>query len=226
MPAIPGISSEILQIVEFGHRVGQRADASVVEPINPGVHGEGLAALPGVLDDGGAGDMQGLLDDVEFAEAINGFLVRKLREFFLMAPVQRADAGEPVVDEAVAEIFQSRAHTAAAVVSADDDVFHLEDIDGVLHDGEGVEVGLLDDVGDVAVDEDLAGGESGDLVGGHAAVRAADPKVFGRLLVGEVVEKFRISGGDGVGPFLVRIEKMFEAEHELMGIIRTSRACG
>ena len=39
-----------------------------------------------------------------------------------------------------------------------------------------------DDVGDVAVDEDFAGQQANDFVGGYAAVGAADPQVLGVLL--------------------------------------------
>ena len=114
-----------------------------------------------------------------------------------------ADAGEPVVDHAMAEILKRGNDPAAAVVAADDDVADFEDIDGVLHDGEYVEVGLGHDVGDVAVDENLTWCEAGDLVGGHAAVRAADPEVFRALLVGELAEEIRIVRDDGRRPFAV-----------------------
>ena len=49
------------------------------------------------------------------------------------------------------------AFTSAAVVAAHDDVLDREHLDRVLQDGEAVEVGVHDDVGDVAVHEDLAG---------------------------------------------------------------------
>ena len=85
----------------------------------------------------------------------------------------------------MARALECRLDAAAAVVAADDDVLHAQDVDGVLEHREAVEVGVHDDVGDVAVDEHLAGREADDLVGRHAAVRAADPEVLGRLLVGE-----------------------------------------
>ena len=48
------------------------------------------------------------------------------------------------------------------------------------------------DIGDVAVDEDLARQHADDLVGRHPAVGAADPEVFGILLPGELGKKIRI----------------------------------
>ena len=79
--------------------------------------------------------------------------------------------------------------------------------------GEHVEIGLGHDVGDVAVDENLARREAGDLVGGHAAVRAADPEVFRALLVGEFAEEVRIVGVDRVRPVAVVFQEMIERFH-------------
>jgi len=111
-----------------------------------------------------------------------------------------ADAGEPVVDHAVAVVFEGGADATAAVVAADDDVADLEDIDGVLDDGEDVEVGFCDDVCDVAVDEDFAGGEAGDLVGGDAGVGASDPEELRTLLMGEGFEEAGVGCADCRGP--------------------------
>ena len=88
---------------------------------------------------------------------------------------------QPVVDEPVARAFERGLDAAAAVVAADDHVLDAQDVDRVLQDREAVEVGVDDDVRDVAVDEDLARRETDDLVGGNAAVGAADPEVLGCL---------------------------------------------
>lgn len=140
--------------------------------------GDVLSANPCVLHDGGAGDVASLGKDVEFAKAVEFGGCFERGEFLAVGAGEGADAGEPVVDHAVAEVFEGGLDATAAVVAADDDVFYLEHIDGVLEDGEEIEIGFLDDVGDVAVDEDFAGGEAGDLVGGDARVGAADPEVF------------------------------------------------
>ena len=58
---------------------------------------------------------------------------------------------------------------------AENDVRYLEVHDGVLDDGEGVDVGGRDDVGDVAVHEDVTGLEAEDSGFGDAGVGAAEP---------------------------------------------------
>ena len=87
---------------------------------------------------------------------------------------------------------QRRAHAAAAVVPADDDVADLQHVDRELDHREAVEVGVHDHVRDVAVDEELARQQADDLVGRHAAVGAADPQVLGRLLARKLGEELRV----------------------------------
>jgi hypothetical protein len=65
-------------------------------------------------------------------------------------------------------------------VAADDNVLDLQVTDGVVDDGHGAQVDCGDDVGDVAVDKDLAGVEAHDLVCGDAAVGAADVAITTR----------------------------------------------
>ena len=51
---------------------------------------------------------------------------------------------------------------------------------------------MHDEVRDIAMNENFSGIEPEYLVGGYAAVRAADPQVSGRLLTCETREEFRI----------------------------------
>jgi hypothetical protein len=71
-------------------------------------------------------------------------------------PPQRPQRHQPRVNQAQLLIIQRRRDTAAAGVAADDNVLDFQVLHGVLDDGQGVDVGWDDDVGDVAVAEDLA----------------------------------------------------------------------
>ena len=123
------------------------------------------------------------------------------------------NVAEPVVAEADSVVAQCGADAAASVVAAHDDVAHFEDIHGKLHDGEAVQVGMDDDVGDVAVDEEFAGEEVHDFVGGDAAVGAADPQVAGRLLVGEFFKKIGVLLPDALGPCPIFFKEIAECFH-------------
>lgn len=105
----------------------------------------------------------------------------------------------------MSEVFQCRTHTAATVVTTYDDVFDLENIDGVLQYSENIKIGFLHDVSDVAMHENFSGREAGDLVGRHAAIGASDPQVFRRLLIGKALEKVRVALDDRFGPVLIGI---------------------
>ena len=89
--------------------------------------------------------------------------------------------------------------------------FDAQDVDGELDDREAVQVGVDDDVGDVAVDEHLAGQQADDLVGRHAAVGAADPEVLRRLLAGQPAEELGVLPGHLGGPGAVVREEGEEA---------------
>ena len=67
------------------------------------------------------------------------------------------DVAEPIVGEAHAFATQHGAHAAATVVAHDHDVFHLQHIDRKLDHRETIQIGMDDDVGYVAVDENFAG---------------------------------------------------------------------
>ena len=99
------------------------------------------------------------------------------------------DGMQPMVDEAAPLAVDRRAHAAAAVMADHHDVLDLEHVDRELQHREIIGVLRRGEVRDIAVDEQLAGIEIDDLVGGHAAVGAADPQILGRLLAFEPTEE-------------------------------------
>jgi hypothetical protein len=100
-----------------------------------------------------------------------------------------AHVPQPDVDQSGAVAIECRLDAAATVMADDHDVFDLEDIDGELDHRQAVEIGVHDDVGDVAVDEQLARQQTDDLVGRHARIRAADPQVL-RCLQRDSLRKY------------------------------------
>jgi len=120
---------------------------------------------------------------------------------------------QPIVAQAQTGTPQRRIHTAATVMTADDDVADFEDVHGKLHHGKAVEVGMNDDVGDVAMNEQLAGQQADNFVGGHAAVGAAYPQVRGGLLAGKLEEEIRILLRDPSGPGFIAVKQFFEILH-------------
>lgn len=100
-------------------------------------------------------------------------LVRNLVKLVLVQAVDVADVSQPGVEQAHVLRRHGGFDASAAVVSADNDVLDFEVADGVVDDGHDVEVDVVDEVGDVAVDEHLARLEAGDGFGGDAGVGAA-----------------------------------------------------
>src|SRR5687768_4567938 len=135
---------------------------------------------------------------------------------------------QPIVHEAVALLHQRCANGAAPIVPANDDVLDLEDVDGELHHGEAVQVGMHDHVADVAVDEKLSWKKAYDLVGRHPAIRASDPKIPRRLLPRQLVEEARVRAQNAFGPSAVVAEKLMQLVHRpiLSALKKRIRASG
>src|SRR6185369_8808464 len=183
-----------------------------------------LAALPRFLDDGGLADVERLLDDIELAERVDALVVGDRREPLRVSVTNVLDVADPVVREADAAVLERRSDAAAPRMADDDDVMHLEDVDRELDDREAVEVGVNDDVGDVAMNEELTRREVDELVGGNAAVGAADPEVLRRLLLQEAGEEPRPCRLHVRRPATVAVEQLGEFfRHERTIAIRAAR---
>jgi hypothetical protein len=170
---------------------GRGGDAEIVEQaiaeaIDAPVDAETLASGPGMLDEGVFAKNAYLLDDIQLAEAVEAIgLARGSLEKGAILFRKDGDGVKPVVNESEITGIQGCLDAAAAVVAGDEDVLHAQNLDGVLHDREAIEIGVHDEVRHIAVDEDFAGLEPDDFVRGDAAVRAADPQVARRLLARE-----------------------------------------
>jgi hypothetical protein len=99
-------------------------------------------------------------------------------------------------------------------VAADDDVPDLQHVDRELENRQTVKVGVDDEIRDVAVHEELAGKQSDDLVRRHAAVGAADPEEFGRLLGAQTLEEPGRFRHHPLGPGTVVLEELVD-RHEV-----------
>ncbi len=83
-------------------------------------------------------------------------------------------------------------------------MLHFEVHDRVLDDAQGGQVGRVEDVGNVAVHEDVAGFQAEDGGFGDAAVGAADPEDARSLAFGEGGEEGGVGAGCVGGPCAVR----------------------
>ena len=98
-------------------------------------------------------------------------------ELALVLTPQLLQRRQPRIQHAAdAAIRQRRPGTPATRVPAQHNVLDLEVLDGVLDHSAGVDVGRADDVGDVAVDKDIARLEAEDRRLRDARVGAAEPE--------------------------------------------------
>ncbi len=137
-------------------------------------------------------------------------LVRLGINLILVAMQHVAGIAQPLVDRPLRATLQCRQHAATAMMAAQDDVTDLQYIDRVLHHRQQVQVVVMNQIGDVPVQEHAARRGHGHLLGRHSAVGTADPQKVGLLArrlpleeVGLFLEEFGCPGLIGEQQLLI-----------------------
>ncbi len=166
------------------------AQNSIMKPIDEPVDRQLAAVAPGLSQKRGTTKVPNLEDHVYFTELFHA-LGGIFDGFDLLTEGFKGfgDRGKPVVDEPNSISPERGLNPATPVVSANNDVEHLEHIDGILHCRKTIEIGQGNDVGNVAMDKDFARLQTDDLIGRHATIRAANPQEFWNLLLGQIFEE-------------------------------------
>jgi len=123
---------------------------------------------------------------------------------------------KPSVYGAMQRSAESCFHTAATIMSADDDVPDRQNLHRILHHGHAIRIVRRHDVGHIAVDEQFARRQTDDFVRRNAAVGTTDPQVIRCLNVAKATEKPRIASGLPVRPLTVVGEQIVETRHTSM----------
>lgn len=182
---------------------------TAVQPVQKTVDLE-TAVLDRVDDSRDAPEVVHASLHVQLGQSILLVLSAQLAQSIGVLLANLAHGLEPDVEDVELVVGQGGLDASAGGVAAEDDVLDLEVLDAELDGGEEGDVGGVDDVGDVAQDEDLAGllVQHGGL--GDARVAAADPQDVGGLALGAVLEELGVFGGDVAGPDLVGLERGLE----------------
>lgn len=119
--------------------------------------------------------------DIQFGDAHSARAVVADRlQLRLVGEAHRLERGQPRVEDAAdAGVAEGGGGAAAGRVPAEHDVLDFEVRDGVFDHRRGVDVGRGDDVGDVAVHEDVARLQAEDHGLGAAGVGAPEPDCGG-----------------------------------------------
>jgi hypothetical protein len=63
------------------------------------------------------------------------------------------------------------------------------------------------------MDEEFAGEQPDNLIGGHSTIRTTNPKVAGGLLLGQFLEKGGIPEPNALRPLAILAEQIFDGGH-------------
>ena len=117
-----------------------------------------------------------LFDDVQLAEPVAALrLIGNFDEPGRVFFANAAHVPQPVVNEAELVAPLSRPDASAIIMTANNDVPDFQHVNRELDHGHAIEVGMLDDIGYIAVNEHLSRQQAHDLIRRHAAVRTPDP---------------------------------------------------
>ena len=179
-------------------QVGHQA---IGQGVDPTMHLQRLTPRPGVVDKHVHGDIANLADHIQFAQSIQALRfgrdgVKRGAVFV----IDLADRVQPMIDEPQPPPIHGRADPAATIVADHQDMLDLDHIDRELQDRQVVGVLRRSEIGDIAMDEQLAWIETDNLIGRHPAVGATDPQVVRGLLARQPLEKARVLSDLALGP--------------------------
>lgn len=131
--------------------------------------------------------------DVVLTESV-GLLTLGLHvlQLFCVVHSQLAHGLQPNVEQTKSVVCKSSVDTTTAGVATDKNVLDLEVCNGELNDRQRVDVGGLDDVGNVAVDKDLTRLQAQNGRLWDTGVGTTDPENLGRLALCRLGEEVRV----------------------------------
>ena len=122
---------------------------------------------------------------------------------------------QPVFDKSETGVLVCRPNTTAAIVAADDNVFHLQNVHSKLKHRETVEVGVNDDVCDVSMNKNITREEVDYLIRWDSAIGATYPEVLRVLALREALKEFGVIRPHPVSPDSVLVEKVIKKSHRI-----------
>ena len=150
------------------------------------MHGQFLAAIPCVANNGRFTNVIHLFDHVQFTKAIATVCsFAQLQQVIFVFLADIFNMAQPVIAQADPVMSQCRRHAAATVMTANDDVPDFQHIHRELHHGQAIQIRVNHKIGDIAMDKQFSGKQVNDFICRHSTVGAADPEVLRRLLPGK-----------------------------------------
>ena len=160
----------------------QVTERAVVQIVDHAMHRDLIACGPGFAQHLGRADIVDLLDNVQFAQTVlSGFAGAQGCKNLGMFGLYFADMVQPWIHKPVRVGRHRRQHPTAAIVATNDNVTDPQRPNTKMKDGQGVQITRRHDIGDVAMDKDIARVQIQQFGCRHAAVGATRPQTGRRL---------------------------------------------
>src|SRR5690554_3719666 len=173
------------------------------------MHGQFLATLPGFLNNTVLAYVVYLLNNIQFTEAVNLIpLCRKIVKHRLITIPYILNMAQPVTNQSVAFIQQSRTDATASIMPYHDNVLNFQHLNSKLKHRQAVKIRMNDNIRHITVNEYLAGQHIHNLICRYPAVCTPNPEILRCLLIRKPVKEIRIRCLDAVCPSPVFFQNM------------------
>ena len=173
-----------------------------------------LTIFPSSLDEWGAGNVHHLFLHIELHQSLGLiFDIIVLAQFFRVFLSDYSELGEPGLKRSVIKFCCWGLHSAAAVVSCNKNISHLQNLNCVLNYSQWAYIGRRSDVGNISQNKKFSQGKAEDLVGWYSWIWASNPKIGRALGWIVVLEKILVHCCFFCHPFLVTFKDLCKVGH-------------
>ena len=160
--------------------------------------------FPLLLDDIQLAEVFRLLDHIQLHQLIDASLLCVvLHHDVLVVSVGGLNELQPTIYQAERFSIQHGLDAPAAIMTAQDDMAHLQHLYGELHHAHQVDVLAPNHIGNVSVHEHIARIGVGDLRGRHPGIGASNPEKVRLLMACQIFEVVGVALHDALRPCFV-----------------------
>ena len=148
------IAIDRFNAIGIAERIFQVVDQAIVHVVNPGVNGQLPAAGPGFLHDAGSANIKRLVANVQFGQTVEaGGHVLDQPQLIPVGLVNVFHFFQPVIDDPKFGVLEGVTDTATIIMATDNDIAHLKCFDSIFKHRLTIQVGMVNDIGDVAMNK-------------------------------------------------------------------------
>jgi len=122
----------------------------------------------------------------------------------------------------MALILKHCGNSTAPVVTADNNMLHLQHIYRILYDRQTIKIGVNNLIGNIAMHKQFTRRHANNFIGRHPTIGATNPEILRPLLFNQLLEKLRVILLDLLSPLQIFFKQGIKFVQILIAVIRES----